>query len=257
MRGWILHQKMNSQHVTVWHIQLQMVFSGWYRILDCIYSISIKKEHKRKKLCPADFCAVFSTTASFCNWYLPAFHGISFTKPFPSLGLGNRLRWQSNLFSSGCHTKWAQWEDMEGNCIWPREWQISDWELNKSAQVLIKIPAQDLYSKSFNARRLFLYIQAVQTGRSVDGISNHYVCQKAFIVFAIKINNKQQLLHSEQKLKLPLWNSQHACSYYLELVSNKRKMLPVKYCEGVSTLLRNYPSLECHYTFPFLERLNQ
>lgn len=26
-----------------------------------------------------------------CSWYLPAFHAMSFTKAFPSLGLGNRL----------------------------------------------------------------------------------------------------------------------------------------------------------------------
>lgn len=33
---------------------------------------------------------------------------------------------------------------MEGNCVWPRERQISDRELNKSAQVRSERPAQGL-----------------------------------------------------------------------------------------------------------------
>lgn len=124
-------------------------FSWWYWISYCIYSISSKEKQKGKMLSLSGFCTEFSTTAPFCTCSFPAFHAISFTKPFPSLGLGNWLWWQSNLLSPRCHTKWAQWEDVESNCMRPREWQISDWELNKSAQVRSKIPAWDSICQEF------------------------------------------------------------------------------------------------------------
>ena len=113
-------------------------------------TVSALRKNTKGKLCVQQiFVLYFPPPHLFCSSYLPAFHAISFTKPFPSLGLGNWLRWQSNLFSSRCHTKRAQWEDMEGNCIWPREWQISDRELNKSAQVLSKIPPLEFVRQEF------------------------------------------------------------------------------------------------------------
>lgn len=107
-------------------------------------TVSALRKSTKGKCCVQQFSVLNSAVLHPFLYLIPtAFQATSFTKPFPSLGVGNRLRWQSDLFSTRYHTKWAQWEDMEGNCVWQRQWQISDWELNKSAQVLHEIPAQD------------------------------------------------------------------------------------------------------------------
>lgn len=136
--AWLCSSEDSSQHIAcVTHSCLLVMVQNF----DIATTASaVNKNRKGKCWVWQIFTVNFPVLHLFCKQYPATFHAVSFTKPFPSLGLGNWLWWQSNLFSPRCHAKWAQWEDVEGNCLWSREWQISDGELNKSAQVLRKIP---------------------------------------------------------------------------------------------------------------------
>lgn len=60
----------------------------WYRDLFCIYSVSIKEEHKRKMLCPAVFCAQFCSLAPFfvSDTYCIPSHFLHQALSFPRCG---------------------------------------------------------------------------------------------------------------------------------------------------------------------------
>lgn len=231
----------------------------WYRILFCIDSVSIKKEHKRKMLCPEVFCAQFCTTAPFFvsdTCCIPS-HFLHHVLSLPRSG-ESAVMTEWFIFAKVSHQVSSVGRHGRQLCLAER---VTD--LRLGAQQVCSGTSWNTCSRFCTARVSMLgdvSLHSRGTDREEgEDISNHYVCLKAFAFLPLKLT-----ISSSCCTQRRIWSSHIGIHcmltvkhvHYLELLSNKRKCClwnTIKECQLHLGIILP----ECHCMFLFLGRLNQ